>query len=331
MAPFFTPLIYVLAFIAVVVLVQTLAGVFLSSGDRKRQINRRLTMLDSGLSPDHVYSSLVRRTAAPNFGGATVAALHERADLFCRQAGVAVTPTRLLAVAGAIAAVLWIIGLTFTHSAGGAGFLLNATVSLLAACGLSLFAVWTWMNRRRNARLKQIETQLPLALDVVNRAIRAGHPVISAVKLAALEMSDPIGSEFGLIVDETTYGAEFKDALENFARRTGSRDAGFFAVAVGIQSETGGNLAEILEGLASVIRGRGTLALRVKSLASEGKASAYLLSALPVILISVQMVTNPSFYTSKVHDPIFWPIAGSIITLYLIGWVTVNRIINFKY
>src|SRR5205814_992401 len=127
MAPFFTPLIYVLAFIAVVVLVQTLAGVFLSSGDRRRQINRRLTMLDSGLSPEHVFSSLVRRTAAPNFGGAAVAALHERADLFCRQSGVAVTPARLLTIAGAVAAVLWIVSLTFFRSAGGAGFLLNAT------------------------------------------------------------------------------------------------------------------------------------------------------------------------------------------------------------
>src|SRR5262249_48936112 len=120
---------------------------------------------------------------------------------------------------------------------------------------------------------------------IVTRAIRAGHPVVSAVHLAANELSDPVGTEFGLIVDETTYGMEFRDALVSFARRTGSADAHFFAVSIGIQSETGGNLAEILEGLASVIRGRMTLAQRVKALSSEGRASAMILSGLPIFLV----------------------------------------------
>ena len=179
--------------------------------------------------------------------------------------------------------------------------------------------------------MKALEEQMPLALDVINRAIRAGHPVVSAVQLAASEMGDPIGSEFGLVVDETTYGFAFKDALTNFAHRTGSPDAHFFAVSVGIQSETGGNLAEILAGLAAVIRGRATLGKRVKALSSEGRASALLLSALPAMLISALFMMHPTFYTSKFSDPIFWPAVAGVSLLYVLGWVMIRRIVNFKY
>src|SRR4030095_14776107 len=95
--------------------------------------------------------------------------------------------------------------------------------SLVGAAALSTSAVWIWLNGRRTARLRKLEGQLPLALDVVVRGIRAGPPVVSAVQLAADELGDPIGSEFGLIVDEYTYGSEFKEALLSFARRTGDR------------------------------------------------------------------------------------------------------------
>ena len=173
---------------------------------------------------------------------------------------------------------------------------------------------------------------MPLALDVINRAIRAGHPVVSAVQLAANEMGDPIGSEFGLIVDETTYGLEFREALINFARRTGSADAHFFAVSVGIQSETGGNLAEILEGLATVIRGRSTLAKRVKALVQRRtglRPAAQRAAGLPDRVHDA--ATRPYSTPSKFSDPIFWPTAVVVGVVYLLGLVMIRRIINFKY
>ncbi len=133
-------------------------------------------------------------------------------------------------------------------------------------------ASYVWLTSRAQARRQKVfEGQLPLALDIVTRALRAGHPVVSAVQLAAEEMGDPIGSEFGLIVDETSYGLEFKDALLNFARRTGSPDAHYFAVSVGIQSETGGNLAEILTNLADVIRDRQSLTSAREGASQRGK------------------------------------------------------------
>jgi tight adherence protein B len=333
MAGIFTPIIYVLAFVAVVMLAQLAAGLVFSRRDRNQRVNRRLTMLGQGMTREQVYSSLVRKEGSPasSLSNARWARLHDDVALYCRQGGLSWTPLRLVGTVAAAAAVLWLVALSMAGSGSGLSLVFNGAVSLFGAVSLSAIGVWLWVRRLRNRRLKQIEEQLPLALDIINRAIRAGHPVISAVQLASDELRDPLGSEFGIIVDETTYGMDFREALANFAHRTGSPDAHFFAVSIAIQSETGGNLAEILEGLASVMRGRHTLGKRVRSLASEGRASAMMLSVLPVGMVLFQLLINPRLYSSKFSDPVFWPIVGATGTVYLIGWLIVHRIINFKY
>lgn len=325
------PLIYVLAFLAVVLIVQVGSGLVLSSRDRTKSVNRRLAMLQRGMQPEDVYAALVKRPANANFGDARLINAYEQLTVYCRQAGLTITPPRLLALVGAATAALWLFGLMFVKTTGGVGFFVNSLISLAGAAILSFSGAWIWLNRKRNARMKKLEEQLPLALDVVVRAIRAGHPVVSAVQLAAEELGDPIGSEFGLIVDEYTYGSEFKEALRNFARRTGSADGHYFAVSVTIQSETGGNLAEILEGLAAVIRARRTLAKKVRALASEGRASALVLSGLPIFLIGSLLIMQPRYYIDKFSDPLFWPIVAGVLGLYLMGWLIIQRIINFKY
>ncbi len=331
MSQTFAPLIYVLAFIVVVIAVQGTAAIIFSSRDRTEQINRRLTMLASGMRSSDVYAALVRRPVTGIGQNIILIRLYDRFALYCRQAGLEGSPLRLLSFVAAASASLWLLSFMLVRAGSAAGFLLNGLFALPASAAICGLAFWIWLSRKRTKRLRQMEEQMPLALDVVNRAIRAGHPVVSAVRLAGEEMGDPIGSEFGLIVDETTYGFEFRDALMNFARRSGSPDAHFFAVSVSIQSETGGNLAEILEGLASVIRSRATLAKRVKALSSEGRASALLLSALPIFLISFMLLTRPEYYTSKFADPIFWPTVGIVSVVYLFGLFLIHRIINFKY
>ena len=324
------PIIYVLAFVAVVVVVQLLARMLFSARDRTRRVNRRLEMLDSGMSREEIFNALVHRQPGAK-AARGLDALHDHAEGYMRQAGLLMSPARLAAITAGVAGGLWLVGLSMATSGGGNGVLTSGAISLVGSAVLAILGSWLWVRHLRNRRIKKIEEQLPLALDVVNRAVRAGHPVISAVQLAADEMGDPVGSEFGLIVDETTYGVEFKEALTNFARRTGSADGHFFAVSVSIQSETGGNLAEILEGLASVMRGRHSLGKRVKALASEGRASAILLSVLPVLLICGQLVFRPTVYSDKFSDPIFWPVVFLTGIIYLGGWLMVHRIINFKY
>lgn len=327
----FLSLIYVLAFIAMVLAVQGVAGIYFSSRDSAQRTNRRLTLLASGMTQSDVYAKLVRRPVGGSSGGGFLGRLHDRFVLYCGQAGVESSPSQLLIIWGGATIALWLISFVMLHGADFAGFVLEAIFAFPASAVICGIFGWLWLSRMRARRLKQLEEQMPLALDVINRALRAGHPVISAIRLAADEMGDPIGSEFGLIVDETTYGHEFRDALVNFARRTGSSDAHFFAVSISVQAETGGNLAEILEGLATVIRGRSMLGKRVRALSSEGRASALLLSALPALLIAFISLTHPSYYTDKTSNPVFWPIAGGIFLSYLAGLVMIHRIINFKY
>jgi tight adherence protein B len=324
------PIALVLAFVAVVMIIQGVASAVFSAGDRTRRVNRRLSLLNSGMARDDVYASLMRKRP----GGRLAAAapdVYERAAVYCRQTGLTLSPQMIGGIIVGAALALW-AGAVFLLSALTGGIvLLNVAVSLIGAIGLAVTGGLITLATLRSRRLKKIETQLPLALDIVTRALRAGHPLISAVQLAAEEMGDPIGSEFGLIVDETTYGLEFRAALTNLARRTGSPYAHYFAVSVGIQAETGGNLAEILGNLATVIRNRQTLHLRVAALASEGKMSALILSALPVLLVTFLMLTQPTFYTSKFDDPIFWPGATGVAVLYLIGRFIIYRMVNFKY
>jgi tight adherence protein B len=325
------PLAYVMAFLAAVLMVQAVSGLIFSNSDRVKRVNRRLQMLEEGVSRDKVFETLVRRKPASSSLAQAVPDLFERLNLYFQQAGLAMSPQQYALIV-AVAAVP-IIGLAIfllTTATKGA-VMLNLMVSIVGGAVLTVTGGVLVLNFLRGRRLKRLEEQLPLALEVVVRALRAGHPLVMAMKLAADEMGDPLGSEFGLIVDETNYGLDFRTSLDNFAHRAGSVYVHFFAVSVAIQNETGGNLAEILNNLNRVIRDQQTLHLRVRALASEGKMSATVLTALPIVLISFLMLTQPTFYTSKFDDPVFWPAVGATFGLYLIGQLIINRMINFKY
>jgi tight adherence protein B len=325
------PLILVLAFVVVMLVVQSLAGVAFASRDRSKRVNRRLTMLGQGMEQRQVYEALVRRPVAPRFGSAWASRQFETLTTMTTQAGLSISPLQLLAIVGGVTALLWAFAVLVFKQTGAAVGFPEMTLALIAAGTLSALGAYVFVSGRRTKRMKLLETQLPLALDIIIRALKAGHPVISAVGLVTEEMGDPIGSEFGLIVDETTYGAEFREALASFARRTGSEDAHFFAVSIGIQSDTGGNLAEILANLSGVMRARQTLGKRIKALASEGRMSGMILSVLPIFLVGMIGMMQPTFYTSKFKDPIFWPTIGVIMVVYLLGLLMMRRIVNFKY
>jgi tight adherence protein B len=331
MAKLLTPIIYVLAFIAMVLAVQGIAAVVFSSLDRKERTNRRLTLLASGMTHSEVYATLVRKPLDQMGTNSKLVKYYNWFANYCRQAGLTESPLRLVSMVGLSSVALWLFSVVLLRSGDFETLITSAVFGLPGStviCGLVFFL---WLRSKRSARMRLFEQQMPLALDVVNRALRAGHPVISAVRLAADEMGDPIGSEFGIVVDETTYGFEFRDAMVNFARRCGLADAQFFAVTVGIQAETGGNLAEVLEGLAVVIRNRATLAKRVRALSSEGRASATMLTILPIVLTALMMMINPTYYSSKFSDPIFVQIVSVVFVSYLIGIFAMHRIINFKY
>src|SRR5258707_7314742 len=149
-----TPLIYVLAFVAVVLVIQTLAGLVFSTGDRNRRVNRRLSLLQSGMSQEQVYAELVRKPVAPAIANGRLARLYDDVITFIHQAGLRVSPFRLLAIVGAATAALWLVSLAILHSSSGAGAFVNGVVSLFGSFGGSFAAVLVLVNRGQSARLK---------------------------------------------------------------------------------------------------------------------------------------------------------------------------------
>jgi tight adherence protein B len=325
------PILYVLAFLAAALMVQAISSIFFANSDRNKRVNRRLAMLDAGKSRDKVFEALVRRKPASGRQAEILPHLAARLTLYFNQAGLSMSPQRYALFVVLATVPIFGAGVIALKAASHGAVIADLLVSIIGAIGLAITGGILAISFLRNRRLKRLEEQLPLALEVVIRALRAGHPLVMAMKLAADEMGDPLGSEFGLIVDETSYGLDFRTALENFAHRAGSNYVHFFAVSVAIQAETGGNLAEILNNLNRVVRDNQTLHLRVRALASEGKMSATVLTALPIVLICFLMLTQPTFYTTKFDDPIFWPVVGFTAALYLLGQFIINRMVNFKY
>ncbi len=182
----------------------------------------------------------------------------------------------------------------------------------------------------RGRRQKAFAAQFPDGLDMIVRSLRAGHPVPIAITMVAREMKDPIGSEFGIVADEITYGADLETALRNLYFRLGQDDLPLFVTAVAIQGSTGGNLGEILENLSSVIRERFKMRRKIRALASEGRASALILSSLPIAMFLIIQIVAPDFYASVWHEDITKTALLVAGTWMGIGNFIMYRLVNFR-
>jgi tight adherence protein B len=233
----------------------------------------------------------------------------------------------LIAAAPVILMALIIVLMLAAGSPIGIGRLvLLATVSIVIGAAIPLF----FLNAKAQRRKKKMQEQFPVALDVFVRGLRAGHPVAAALDLLTIEMPDPIGSQFGLVVDEVTYGAELRDALFDLAERWDLDDMRMFVVSLSVQNETGGNLAEILENLSRVIRERQSMLMKVRALSSEGRMTAVILTLLPVATFGGLFLLNPRFYLQVADDPIFVPGFLGLVLLYAIGFITIRRMVDLK-
>ena len=179
-----------------------------------------------------------------------------------------------------------------------------AIAGLIGGLCLPVLALVVLRNRRRH----KFEEQLPEAIDVLVRSLRAGHPVASAIRLVVRELPDPIGAEFAIASDEMTYGLDLERALMNVSTRVGQADLALLVVAVGIQTKTGGNLAELLTGIAKVIRERSKMRLKARALSAEGRFSALMLTLLPFIVFGLLNLIAPHFYGEVWQVPLVKPI-----------------------
>ena len=197
-----------------------------------------------------------------------------------------------------------------------------------AAMGASFpFGYLYWKKTRRMA---QFQRQLPEALELIARALRAGHAFFVGLKLVGEEFSEPIGSEFKRAFDEVSMGISVQQALQNLANRVDCPDVKFFVTSVSVQRETGGNLAEIVESLGHLIRKRFELYMKIKALSAEGRVSAIILFALPILLGLVLYRMNPEYIGLLFTDPVGHTMLMVGSTLMVVGAFVTTRIINIE-
>lgn len=324
-------LVLILVFAAVVFAVERIVSIFVGRKLETQAINQRLDLISRGVSRGQAMQ-LLRRQASifPEGLPAILTAPAVKFEKMLMAAGVSVPTGRLVAILIATPLIIFVaIVLVVVATGGPLGLgrvLMLGTVAFVLGAGIPLLIFQARANRMR----KKMEEQFPVALDVFVRGLRAGHPIAAALDLLTVEMPDPIGSQFGIAVDEVTYGADLRDALSAMADRWDLDDMRMFVVSLSVQNETGGNLAEILENLSQVIRERASMMLKVRALSSEGRMTATMLTALPVLAFTLLFIGNPKFYLDVADDPAFLPGYVVLLTLYAIGFFTIRRMVDLK-
>ena len=318
-------------FASVFLLAQLLVGGAWRRRVATSAVNLRLRMIREGGSREDVVARLRKNTprefpGLPDFVATRLTAIQR----ILMASAVPLAPVQVIALMGGIFLALCIV-LLLGARAGGFPLTFGVlqmviVLAFASAIGLPLMIFNIVAQRRR----KRIEDQFPVALDVFVRALRSGHPIASAIDLLTHEMEDPIGSEFGLVSDEVAYGANLSEALEDMAERWNLDDMRMFVVSLSVQSETGGNLAEILQNLSEVIRARASLYLKVRALSSEGRMTGWMLTILPVVTLVGMFAVNPGFYLDVARDPIFVFGFPTLLAIYLIGFLMIRRMVDLK-
>lgn len=311
--------IFVFSAVAVIFFIEMIYMAVAAPLQKKRALNRRLGALEGGKAGEEV---LQRLRAERGIKGDNLEALGWLRKLLV-QSGLRITALKfsvLLVVLflGYFAAFKLALGLTTLVSLAIAGF-------------LGILVPLQIVRIIRSRRQKKFAEQLPEALDVIVRGLRSGHPVSVAFSLVGRELEDPIGSEFGITIDEMTYGLDMPRSMRNLADRIGISDMSLLVTAVSVQSTSGGNLGEILSNLSQVLRDRFQLKRKVRALSAEGRFSAIGLAILPIMIGGGIFVQNPSYYFDVWDEPAFLPALGGLVVWLMIGNLIMHKMINFKY
>ncbi|MBL4916449.1 type II secretion system F family protein [Szabonella alba] len=315
------PLIYILIFVAVIVLVEGLyLTVFGKSISLNNRVSRRLQLLEKSGNREQVLEQL-RKEMGQHLKSRGIP-LYSILASKAQKANIAFTPQQLILIMIGLS-VFSFLGLTIGTAA-------DAPVRLLIAVAMGVGGVYVWVSRKAKQRMDLMEEQLPDAVELMVRSLRVGHPFSSAVGIVSKEVADPLGTEFGIIADEAAYGRDISESLKEFAERMDSQDLRFLAVAVTIQQTSGGNLAEILDGLAKVIRARFKLFRRVRAITAEAKWSGMFLSAFPFGALIMINVIQPGYYDEVKETAAFIPAALVVGVFLVVNVIFMKMMVNIK-
>lgn len=312
-------LFYMFAAASVVLFVEAIYLLFFSAASYRNRVNRRLRLMQDQVDRESVLIQLRRERGLTGGGDFQLSVIYINRLILQSGLRIGVNKLAVFVAGGTLLAffVLWVVR----------GSLLEA---LLYAVIGSIVVPFVMLRFLRARRQKKFGEQFPDAIDIIVRSLRAGHPIPVAISMVGRELPDPVGTEFGMVADEVTYGADIESAMRSLYFRVGQDDLPLFVTAVAIQGSTGGNLSEILENLSGVIRQRFKMRRKIRALAAEGRFSALLLSALPIVMFMILKFVAPDFYGKVWHEEAtFWglSIAGAWM---LAGNVFMYKLVNFR-
>ena len=315
------PVIYILIFVAVVVIVN---GIYLVTFGKSIRLNnrlsRRMSLLEKNANREQVLEQLRKEMnqhlSAKNIPLYSVFA--KKAQL----ANIAFSPNALIGVMVVVSVIAFLLLSLLTSAAFG--------MRIILGIGMGVGGVYYWVNRMAKKRVSLLEEQLPDSIELMVRSLRVGHPFSTAIGIVAKEVPDPLGTEFGLISDEAAYGRDISEALKAFAERMDNQDLRFLAVAVTIQQQSGGNLAEILDGLAKVVRARFKLFRRVAAITAEAKWSGRFLSFFPIVALMMILLIRPDYYDEVQKTAAFIPAALFVVVFLIINMIAMKIMTNIK-
>ncbi|MEA1988520.1 MAG: type II secretion system F family protein [Pseudomonadota bacterium] len=319
-------LISFLTFIGVIILIE--AGYLLIRSVREEgalKTNRRLKLLSAGDADRKEVLNLLRRDKLSSIGILNrVLSKIPRirvVDRMLVQSGLTLTVTRYILLQ-LIFMVIITLALVY-----GADFHILIVLVIAIPLGLSLPAIYVSVKRKE--RLAKFTMQLPDTLDYIARSLRAGNPFSATLKGVANEMPDPTGTEFGVAFDEMNYGVELEDALHHLGKRSGCEEMNMFVTAVLIQRSTGGDLADVLNRIATVMRARSSVMREAAILSSEMRLSAIVLIALPIVVAAAIGIMNPDYLVVLIDNPVGQTVILIQLVLMAVGYLIMQRMINF--
>lgn len=310
--------VYVVAFLGVLLIFEGVRQLLSRQEHAERAKSRRMQLIQKGASTEEILK-ILKPTEKRSF----VERLPFVGDLplVLRQAGIVMAPGAFLVTCLAAAVAIFVIAVQFvtTLNAVGIGFALGIAAPILQ------------VRMKRNERMNLLVKQMPDALDLMARGLKVGHPLNTSLSSVANEMADPIGSEFGIVVDQVSFGDDLMEAFRDFAIRIDQEDVHYLSTAIAIQHGTGGDLARVLNVLSRTIRDRLNMRKKITALTAEGRLTAAFLSFIPVMIFVAMQFLTPSYYGSIADEPEAIPLGIAIIVLTVMNGLVLRRLVNFRF
>jgi tight adherence protein B len=309
---------YLAAFLGVILVLEGLRQLFSRSASIEQKKSKRMQLIQKGASTEEILK-ILKPTVKRSF----VERLPFLGDLpiVLRQAGVTMAPGAFLVTCLAATVAIFVIAAQFFSltNAAALAFILGLIVPMLQ------------VRMKRNERMLRLVTQMPDALDLMARGLQVGHPLNITLQSVADEMSDPVATEFGIVVDQVSFGDELTEAFRDFSERIDQEDVHYLATAIAIQHGTGGDLARVLKVLSRTIRDRLNMRKKIKALTAEGRLTGAFLSLIPILIFIAMQVLSPEYYGSIAGEPEAVPLGISVFMLMVLNAIVLRKLVNFRF